>query len=264
MMSLDRPAMAAAVLGPYGLPADPVDNRLFVPGVAGYGNDGAGYDQPAPTAALQLLEANGYTRSGGLLRAADGSPLSLSLAVEPDDLEAQQLAAQVVGDCAALGITVSLTNTGPNGTPLPGWQMAIEVRPIPVARSSIAGRYSTGGADNLDGYSSTSMSSLLAEIHTVPAAQLSSLYGLVDVQAWADFVDIPLVWVPEIVAAKARLLNVLPVGRCTPRTSPRVRQTGASRCPDPGGTPTSATQRLVHYGRPMAGGLPFGPRPPGA
>jgi hypothetical protein len=66
--------------------------------------------------------------------------------------------------------------------------------------------------DNLDGYSSSAMSSLLAEIQTVPAAQFSSLYGLIDVQAWADFVDIPLVWVPEIVAVKAGLLNVLPAG----------------------------------------------------
>jgi peptide/nickel transport system substrate-binding protein len=212
MMALDRPAMAAAVLGPYPLAANPVDNRLFIPGTAGYSNDGASYDQPAPAAGLQLLEANGYAQSGGLLRAAGGSPVSLSLAVDPDDLEAQQLAAQVVSDCAALGITVSLTNTGPNGKPPPGWQMAIEVRQVPVATSTVAARYAAGGADNADGYSSPAMSALLAEIPTVPAAQLPSLYGLVDSRAWADFVDIPLVWVPEMVVVKAGLLNVLPAG----------------------------------------------------
>lgn len=212
MMAVDRATMATNVLGPYGLAADPVENRALLPGEPGYNDDGASYDLPAPAAALELLEANGYTLAGNELSSPGGGPVRLSLAVSADDPVAQQLGALVVSNCAAIGIGVSLTPNGPGGAPPRGWQMAIELRQVPPALSEIAPRYATGGADNADGYSSAAMGSLLARAPTLPAAQLPALYGLVDKQAWQDFVDLPLVWGPMIVALKPGLLNVLPVG----------------------------------------------------
>ena len=91
-----------------------------------------------------------------------------------------------------------------------GWQMAIELRQAPLYPSQIARSYATGGATNLDGYSSAPMNALANEIRSVAPAQLSALYDEIDDQAWKDFVDIPLVQVPVVVARNSSLLNVEP------------------------------------------------------
>jgi peptide/nickel transport system substrate-binding protein len=244
MMALDRSTMAADVLAPYGLSAVPVENRLYLPGESGYSADGTGYDKPSPAAALALLTANGYTFTGGALHRPDGRPVELSLFVPSADPVAQQLGAQLAGSCAAIGVTLTVVEGGPpaaadgpnsawagslwaagagagarssagGGTgqgvaPPPGWQMAIELRQVPVDPSIIAGRYATGGADNIDGYSSPAMDALLARIPAATPAQLATLYAEVDGQAWADFVDLPLVALPVLVVVGPDLLNVVP------------------------------------------------------
>jgi ABC-type transport system substrate-binding protein len=259
MLALDRTTLAADVLGPYGMAASPVENRIYLPGEAGYRADGTGYGNPAPTAALALLAANGYTFTNGTLDRPDGRPVDLSLFVPSADPVAQQLAPLIVASCAAIGVTVTLDAGGPAaaalgvgnawagglwpgsvgagsgwagpgpfaagagtpGTPgspeaggagalrpPPGWQMALELRQVPATPSSIAGLYATDGADNLDGYSSATMDALFGQVATAAPAQLPGLYDEVDNQAWADFVDVPLVQVPVLVVVGPGLLNV--------------------------------------------------------
>jgi peptide/nickel transport system substrate-binding protein len=218
MMSLDRASMATELLTPYGMPATSVENRVFLPGNPGYTDDGAGYDQPAPAAALHLLTSSGYRLSGGSLERPDGQPVDLSLQVEAADPVAQQLAERVVSSCAAIGITVTVAQTGPPGSDLLGaasatslparWQMAIELRQVPAFPSQIAGRYSSSGATNQDGYSSAAMDALLGQLRTTAVAGLPALYQAVDTLAWKDFVDLPLVQLPVVVAVNSKLLNV--------------------------------------------------------
>jgi acyl carrier protein phosphodiesterase len=62
----------------------------------------------------------------------------------------------------------------------------------------------------LDGYSSAAMNAFANEIRSVAPAGLPALYDEIDDQAWKDFVDIPLVQVPVVVARNSSLLNVEP------------------------------------------------------
>jgi len=210
MAAMDRGGMATSVLGPYGLPPTPVDNRVFLPTASGYSDDGAIYDRASQAAALQLLAASGYTDSGGVLDAPGGGPVRLTLWVGPGDAVGRELAAQVATSCAAIGthVTVSLESTA--GALPAGWEMAIEQRQVPVYPSQVASRYMTGGPANVDGYSSAAMDALLAEIPVVAPSQLPVLYDQVDAQAWRSFVDLPLVQVPVTVVWGPKLLNVEP------------------------------------------------------
>jgi peptide/nickel transport system substrate-binding protein len=227
MLAVDRANMASTVLGPYSMAAIPVENRVLLPGAPGSFPNGTGFDQPQPTAALQLLTGAGYTQSGATLDTPGGKPVEVSLYIGADDPLAAELAAQVVTSCAAIGIKVDLVTgdttpgdvSAPGGAtpglasaiaPPAGWEMAIELRQVPVFRAAIVSRFATDGATNLDGYSSPAMDALLRQVPTTPAAGLPALYDQVDAQAWKDYVDLPLVPVPVIVATASGLLNLEP------------------------------------------------------
>ncbi len=122
MMAVDRTTMVADVLTPFGVAATPVENRFLLPGEPGYDADGSAYDKPNPTAALALLAAHGYKLSDGALHGADGQAVSLSLLVASDDPVAQELGAQIVGSCAAIGVAVTLVQgaPAPSGARAPG------------------------------------------------------------------------------------------------------------------------------------------------
>jgi hypothetical protein len=113
MIALDRTTMVSDVLAPYGVVASPVENRLYLPDEPGYNADGSGYDQPAQSAALALLAANGYTFTNDTLYSPNGKPVDLSLFVPSADPVAQQLAALIAGSCAAIGVTVTPDEGGP-------------------------------------------------------------------------------------------------------------------------------------------------------
>ena len=144
----------------------------------------------------------------------------MSLFESSDDPVAAQLGAQVVSNCLAIGIKVRVvTGDVPAGdvpgsaaavSPPAGWQMAIELRQVPVFPSAIASRYVSHGPANVDGYSRAAMNALLEQVRTLPPAQLPALYDQVDTRAWEDFVDLPLVPVPVVVAFNRRLLNLQP------------------------------------------------------
>jgi peptide/nickel transport system substrate-binding protein len=220
MMAVDRAAMATAVLGPYGLAAKPVDNRVLLAGSPGYVPEGAAYDEPRPAEALQLLAAHGYTRHSEGLVGPKGIPVHLSLYVSSADLVAQDLAAKVVSSCAGIGISVSVVpgtvaagdvaGTERAVAPPTGWEMAIELRQIPTFPSGIGSTYATGGQADVDGYSSGSMNLLLARASRAPGTELPAVYDKLDALAWKDAVDLPLVAVPVIVALDTQLLNVQP------------------------------------------------------
>ncbi len=208
MMSVDRATMASSVLGPFGLPATPVESRAMLPGAPGYAAGGAIYDRPEPSKALALLDASGYKTSGGILESPSGTPVELSLAVNPSDPLAEGMAQQVAGSCASIGIKVQVVAEGPSRVPPAGWQMAIERRQVPADPARIVGRYRAGGAADVDGYSSAAMDAVLAQIATAPASSLTALYDAVDARAWDDFVDLPLVQVPVTVVTSSGFADV--------------------------------------------------------
>jgi len=210
MMSVDRNGMASSFLGGFGLSAKPLENRVLLPGAPGYFPDGDTFDQPAPSTALQVLAAAGYNEVGGRLRGPDGAPVVVTLSVDPDDFVAAQLADGIVAACVGIGMKVKLVDSVPAPPASGGWEMALERRQVPEWPSSIVKRYVTGGAANIDGYSSAAMDALVALVPTTAASELPALYDRIDAQAWKDFVDLPLVQLPVVFAVKRGLLNLEP------------------------------------------------------
>jgi peptide/nickel transport system substrate-binding protein len=188
------------------------------PATTGPATTGPATTGPATTGPATTGPAT--TEAGLTLDAPGGRPVDLSLFVNADDPLAAQLAAQLVTSCAAIGIKVDVvagdTPVGdvPGSTaavaPPAGWDMAIELRQVPVFPSAIAHQYVSAGPANVDGYASVAMNKLLAEIPAAPPADLPALYDEVDAKVWADYVDLPLVPVPVIVATRRGLLNVEP------------------------------------------------------
>lgn len=220
MMAVDRTAIASDVLGAYGLAGAPVEDRVFPPGSDGYRADGSAYDHAQPAAALKLLAQSGYKLSSQALTAPGGQPVDLSLEVAADDPVAAAVAQQVAAGCAAIGITINLVRSGPAegelldgglaAVPAVGWQMAIELRQLPVFASEVLGRYRAGGPQNVDGYASVHMQGLVDVLARAPASGQDSVYGQVDTRAWRDAVDLPLVQLPVLVVKNANLVNVTP------------------------------------------------------
>ncbi|MGC8627908.1 MAG: ABC transporter family substrate-binding protein [Acidimicrobiales bacterium] len=217
MVAIDRSAMVSDVLGPYGVSVPPVQDRAYLPGSPGYVLGGAQYDQADQAEAMSLMESAGYTMSAKTLYAPDGLPLVVNLSVPRGDPVAQELAQEVVSACASIGMRVNLAEVGPSlegllpgpaPKPWAGWQMAIDLREVPAFPGSLAERYGTGGAANVDGYSSSAMDALLARAAAATGAERLALYGDVDSLAWADFVDLPLVALPVMVVTSPHLLNV--------------------------------------------------------
>jgi peptide/nickel transport system substrate-binding protein len=219
MMALDRTTMAASVAGTFGAPPSPVENRVFLPGETGYVDDGSPYDKPAAAAALQFLSRAGYVVGGSRLYTSRGFPVSVSLAVNAGDPVAEELAQQVVGACATIGVSVNVVQSGPAHDPLAGplsrpgplpprWQMAIEVREVPAFPSAVGAWYATGGTANVDGYSSSAMGTLLSEASSAGDAQRAALYDQVDALAWKDLTDVPLVQLPVFVVSRSGLRNL--------------------------------------------------------
>ena len=89
-----------------------------------------------------------------------------------------------------------------------GWQLAIELRHVPAFPSEITSRYVTGGAANQDGFSNATMNALASEVPSATPATLPALYQAVDTMAWKDYVDLPLVQLPVVVAVNSKLLNL--------------------------------------------------------
>ncbi|HYA45512.1 MAG TPA: ABC transporter substrate-binding protein, partial [Acidimicrobiales bacterium] len=151
------------------------------------------------------------------LYAPNGHAVTVALVVSVGDPVAQQLAEQVGSDCGAIGIRVDLVELGAGRSRPAGWGMAIEGREVPVFPSAISSRYLTHGPANVDGYSSPAMDRLLSEADQLIAGAGASgtaarlvFYREVDAEVWADFVDLPLVAIPVLVASNSGLLNMRP------------------------------------------------------
>jgi ABC-type transport system substrate-binding protein len=86
--------------------------------------------------------------------------------------------------------------------------VAIELRQVTTFPSGVISRYVTGGAANQDGYANATVNALAAQLGTASAARIPALYQSIDALAWKDFVDLPLVQLPVLVAANSKLLNL--------------------------------------------------------
>jgi peptide/nickel transport system substrate-binding protein len=216
ILAVDRRAMAQRAAAAGDSAAAPIRNRAFPPGAPGYEDDTGVLDRAttaAPARAEQLLTAAGYVRHGATLTHA-GRAVRLTLAVETTSPLAAMEAAAVVGAGHLLGITV--TTVGPSVAPAGvggdnGADFSIVEAPLTASPAVLARTYGTGAAGNLSGYSSPVMDDLLTRLQAAGStAERDELADQVDVKAWDDAVDLPLLGVPSVLAYQSRYVNLTP------------------------------------------------------
>ncbi|MGH8906885.1 MAG: ABC transporter family substrate-binding protein [Egibacteraceae bacterium] len=103
-LAIDRQAIAQALIGPLGVPAEALGNHIFMRNQAGYQDNGVPYD---PDQARALLEEAGW-RLDGDVRSRDGQEFALRLVIPSGVVQARQEAELTQGMLADVGVRVSI------------------------------------------------------------------------------------------------------------------------------------------------------------
>lgn len=254
--AIDRRAIAASVLRPLGLPADPLGNHLVLAGQPGYADHSsalgsadakavraqlteAGWS-PAETALPQGPSAQGVPPAAAHGRKTDepavrkgGRPLTLRLLVPGDSALLDQVAARIRAQLATVGIVTDTVRVAGDGFFLdhiaagefdlalfswPGSAYpATDDRSV-FAKPHLAADGSLGIGQNYSRVGTDQIDQLFDQA----GAELDPVagYGLTaraDARIWAAAGSVPLFQQPQLVALAPRVANAGAFGFATPR-----------------------------------------------
>ncbi|WP_223242082.1 ABC transporter substrate-binding protein, partial [Streptomyces sp. CBMA123] len=208
--------IAAAALGPLGLPGAPLGSHLLAADQEGYRDDSAAVGPADPA---RLLDRAGWKLTSGTTRVKDGKQLALGLLVPAGSATARRTADALAADLAGYGITVR-PQTAPAETfvqdhltagdydlALFSWpagpspaaeQRAAYAKPRPDADGTLdsGGNYGRSGTEEIDRL----FDRAAAELD--PAARLDLLQEA-DVRIWQLGHSVPLYQRPELVGVRA-------------------------------------------------------------
>lgn len=106
-MGIDRSAIAAALVGPLGVEAGALQNRIFMVGQRGYRDNAGRLGSPDPNGARQILDDAGW-RLDGKVRMKDGRPLAVRFVVPSGVASSNQVAELVRGMLEGIGVRVDV------------------------------------------------------------------------------------------------------------------------------------------------------------
>ncbi|MGH9121665.1 MAG: ABC transporter substrate-binding protein, partial [Acidimicrobiales bacterium] len=201
MRAVDRVTLARQAAGSA---LSTVDNRFFVASEPGFTADATQYQGGDAAAAQGLLAGAGYTLTGSTL-SKGGVPITLSIGSSSASPLVPAEERSVEAACAALGITVVGA--------LPGVQpdLLIVERPFTAYLSEIDDEYTTGGGQNLGGYSSGQMDAMITHAQSLAAGTArNAVYTQIDQLAWSDGVDLPLLPYPQMIVYQSRYRGLGP------------------------------------------------------
>ncbi|MBB5117218.1 hypothetical protein AF335_25610 [Streptomyces eurocidicus] len=246
--ALDRKVIAESVLRPLGLPAVPQGSHLFMAGQQGYEDHSDAIGGTDPKTAGQLLADAGWREHGPArgtdgkrapvappVRMKDGKRLSLRF-VLPEGSGAEVLRAvgdRIARQLDAVGIHTEITKVADAGyfkdhvaagtydLALYAWPAtaypSTDARPVfakpqPAADGSllVEQNYTRVGTDQIDQLFEQASTELDTEVSR-------DLVGRADARIWAAAGSIPLYQRPELVAARATVVNAGAFGLATPR-----------------------------------------------
>lgn len=214
MLAINRKQLVHQTVGKVVSATVPQEDRFFLPGEAGYQDNGKAVgSQGSLSQAKRLLTRAGYTLTGGSqpVLSKDGRVVSLTLGVSAGDRWGSQMIAPISHDLARLGITIetssSSASTGstnsswaPSVAPSPQTSEPFDLTVTELDALDVSGQANAlYGPGNASGYQSTAMDSLLraaSRATTVP--QLDGLDNRIDQLAWTDAVDLPLAQNPTL------------------------------------------------------------------
>jgi len=219
--SIDRDAIAKALLGPLGVKTTPLGNHIYMTTQKGYQDNSTAL--PFDTAAAaKLLDDAGWKLQGDT-RVKDGKPLSLRLPLAPGSSVGQQISELVRSMAQKVGIKIEVQSVpgdqffsqyvtpgafdvvlfGWSGTPFPVTSSkSIYVSPAknPDGSLNIQQNYARIGTPQLD--------QLFTEASAAfdPDKQIQ-IGNQIDQAIWAEVHSITFYQVPDIVATKEKLAN---------------------------------------------------------
>lgn len=214
--ALDAGRLRAIGTAVYG-GAEPMAGQLLLPDQPGYRDRLAGTGQGSGdlAAARRLLTAAGYTGVGTALVGPDHTPVPPLRGVFAAGNPARaRVADYVTGVARGLGLTVTADPVEPGeyGGALSGgafdlvyYGWAMPPAQLATARSS----WTTGGPDNLIGYSNPQVDRLLAAA-VADRDAAADLLGQADELITRDAVTLPLYRRPTLLAIRDEVANVRP------------------------------------------------------
>lgn len=180
-LAISRQAVITAAIGTIAPTDPPVANRFLVPGETDYTPHG-------PPAAAPLPHPSG----------------ALSLSVDRADPVALAAAQSIVQQLDAAGFSVSVTGLSGH------WDLALRVRALSPFPGDQTQTYLTGSSSNASGVSDAAFDSLVTAATTAQDGQRFALVNQADQEAWSDYVDLPIVALPQAVVCQPGVTGVAP------------------------------------------------------
>ena len=218
-MAIDRPAIITSQTKGLPVPAiQPLGNHILLPQQLGYKDDSGQYGTYDPTAAEKLLTAAGWVPGAGGVRAKDGKPMQLTIAIPSGDDIASSVAQLVQEMYAVVGFKTTIQTINANdyftdNFNTGDFQIAIfEWTDSPYTVSSSESLYqSPQGGDvfqNPGAIYEPQIDKLFTQsLDTTDAAASHALADQADALIWQEGHDIPLFTEPDIEMQKANLAN---------------------------------------------------------
>lgn len=225
MLAINRTQLVNQTVGAVVSKTVPLEDRFFVPGEAGYQNNGKGIGVRGNlTKAKRDLTRAGYTLSGGSTPtlSLDGQDVTLSLGVDASDQWGSALLPLIDHDLTQLGITVELpSSSAPSTTPSQQWApnglpalATSQSSDITITERDSLGLAGDAGAlygpgNHLD-YQNPAMDELVsAAARATTMTQLDALDNRIDRLAWHDAVDLPLMQDPTMLVFSDNYLGLV-------------------------------------------------------
>lgn len=213
-LAVDRKALIAATVGRYDPGLQPLGNRFFVPGQAGYrDNSGGRYAGGHLSHARSVLAAAGYRVDASGQLTKGGQPVTLRITASAGHPIRQSVERYLVAALRHLGIgVVEADTTAIHATLAAGhFDLAVVTMAGSVWPSRLDSTYQAAdaaagtGRRNYVSFSDPRVDALLAQARGLPpGTPRTKLYNQVDATLWADHYNLPLFQRPALVAFASR------------------------------------------------------------
>jgi glutathione transport system substrate-binding protein len=195
--------------------AQPLGNRIWLPGQQPYQDHFGQYGKGDTAAATKLLEDAGYTKGADGVYAKGGSKLSLRISTTAGNQLRETQEQLIQAQMKAIGVDIKIANADSTklfGDWLPNGNFDIANFGWvgnPFAISSSQDIYRTGGGSNYGAYASKKVDQMFAQaVREVDEAKSAELGNQIDQQLTADMATIPLYAKPTYLAVRSTFANV--------------------------------------------------------
>jgi len=209
---LPRQDIVTKLIVPLNPDAKVLNNRMFIPSQSDYKDNSGEYANQDIAKAKSILEAAGWTMSGGVYQKA-GQKLEFKISYrDPNPRRAQEVQL-VAAACKDAGMSISaspdpdlFSKTLPGGT----YDMGLFAWIGSPLTSSQKPLYATDGGSNYGKYSNADVDTWLTQVNAeLDQSKQATLLNQADVQIWKDLYTYPVFQFPDLTAYSDKVDSVL-------------------------------------------------------